>query len=402
MIDYLAADGWVKGSGKTAAPAAPREFSEGMEMKPNGPAGRDQGGGASAGREGPRVLVALWPGIGDIIFATPAIRHLRREFPDAYLAALSLDGGPGRELLDTNPFLDECYFSGPGGIYSPSNIREAARWARARRFQVGLELSFPMRWFFRMAGIREVHGFAERPLWLFIPYRRREEGRATHASEHFMKAVDRFAGRRVERDGKGYDVFLTEADRERAEELLREAEMVTGERRRVVVHPGARCNRNKRWGADRFAELGRRLAREAGAAILVVGGEEDIPLGESIVSALPDRAVNLAGRTTLRETAALVEQCHLFVGNDSGPLHVAASTPTPCVAVFASSNPGNFAPLHPRARVVQPDRPCVPCLHFPGYMWLPWGFRLRYYDRCRAMEELGVEPVLQACLEMLA
>jgi heptosyltransferase-2 len=354
-----------------------------------------------AGEGSPRILVALWPGIGDIVFATPAIRHLRREFPDAYIAALSLDGGPGRELLDTNPYLDETYFTGKGGIYSASNIREAARWARSRRFEAGLELAFPMRWFFRLAGIREAHGFAERPLWLFIPYRDKEEGRNTHASEHFLKAVDRLAGRQVARDGRGYDVFLTDADRERAEELLREAERQAGGRRRVVIHPGARCNRNKRWGAEKFAELGRRLAEERGAFILVVGGPEDAELGDGIASALPGRALNLAGRTTLRETAALVERCHLFVGNDSGPLHVAASTPTPPVAVFASSNPGNFAPLHPRARVVQPEEPCVPCLHFPGYMWLPWGFRLRYYDRCRAMEGLGVEPVLEACLEVL-
>ncbi len=352
---------------------------------------------AAVTRQGPRVLITLWPGLGDIVFATPAIRHLRREFPDAYLAAMSLDGGPGRELLETNPYLDDCYFSGPGGIYSASNIRDAARWARSRGFRVGLELSFPMRWFFRLAGIREAYGFAERPLWLFISYSDREAGRATHASEHFMKAVDRFAGRKVERDGGGYDIFLTDADREKAETLLREAKGG----RRVVIHPGARCNRNKRWGADKYAELARRLTVEADAFVIVVGGAEEASLGERIVSALPGQAMNLSGKTTLRETAALVERCHLFVGNDSGPLHVAAGTTTPLVAVFASSNPSNFAPLHPRARVVQPDRPCVPCLHFPGYMRLLWGFRLRYYDRCRAMEELEVEPVLKACLEAL-
>lgn len=344
----------------------------------------------------PRILVSLWPGIGDIMFSTPAIRHLRREFPEAYIAAISLDGGPGKELLETNPYLDEIFFAGKGGVYSPACIKEALDWAKSRRFEVGLELSFPVQWFFRLAGLKEVYSFGRRAFWWLVPYREKE-GREIHASEHFLKVVEKLRGRPLERDGKGYDLVLTDEDRSKAASLFGG---LSGERV-VVVHPGARCNLNKRWSVEKFVELGRRLMGEARVTLLIVGGPEDAELGGRIAAELKGRALNLAGRTTLRETAAIVERADLFVGNDSGPLHVAASTATPIVAIFGSSNPKNFAPPNHRVTVVQPPDPCVPCLHFPGYMWFPWGLRLRYYNKCRAMEGLGVETVFQACMEVL-
>lgn len=342
----------------------------------------------------PRILISIWPGLGDIMFATPAIRLVRRALPGAYIAAASLAGGPGAGLLETNPHLDEVYFSSRG-TYSATGLCESLAWARARRFDVGLELSHPVQWFFRLAGIKKTYRFARRGLWWLAPYRDSRD-RELHASEHFIRAAERAFGP-LERDGAGYDLVLTREDEERAGEMLAG---IAGEQF-AAIHPGARCNQNKRWDIEKFVVLGRSLSGEEGLRLVVVGGSEDEPLAQRMKAELGDRVLSLAGKATLRQTAAVVRRAGLYVGNDSGPLHVAASTGTPVVAVFASSNPANFGPVGGPSRVVSPGDECAPCLHFPGYNWLPWGLRLRYYNRCGAMERLGPAPVIEACRDLL-
>lgn len=351
-------------------------------------------GTGDTGEGSPRVLISVWPGLGDIMFATPAIRLLRRALPGAYVAAASLAGGPGNALLETNPNLDEVYFSRQG-TYSPSGLKESLGWARRRRFDVGIELSHPVQWFFELAGIRRRYRFARRALWWLIPYRDKS-GIELHASEQFIRAIEKAFGP-MERDGLGYDLVLTGDDEDRADTLL----SPVGPGGFVALHPGARCNENKRWAEGKFVELARRLASEKSLRTVVVGGPDDEALASSIARQAGDGALSLAGQATLRETAAVIERAAIYVGNDSGPMHVADSTGTPVVAVFASSDPASFGPVGPRSLVVTPGEPCAPCLRFPGYNWLPWGLRLRYYKRCRAMERLGVDPVYKACTELL-
>lgn len=339
-------------------------------------------------------MISVWPGLGDIIFATPAIRLLRRRLPDAFIAVASLAGGAGEELLETNPYLDEVYWVDEG-LFSLGGVRRAVDWARRRRFDIGIELSQPVQWFFEMAGITARYRFGKRGLWWLAPYRD-AGGRDLHASEHFTRAVEDAVGP-LERDGRGFDLFVTGDDERRAESLL---SGIAGDRF-VAIHPGARCNRNKRWDLARFAELARRLERDRGCVFAVIGGPDDVPLAEEIKREVGGEVLVAAGKATLRETAALIGRAALYVGNDSGPLHIAGCMGTPIVGIFASTSPDNFGPVTDNANVVSPGDSCAPCLYFPGYNWLYWGLRLRYYNRCKAMEGLGVEPVYEACLELL-
>lgn len=350
-------------------------------------------GEARGGR--PRILISLWPGIGDIMFSTPAIRHVRQSFPDSYIAVASFRKGEGRDLLATNPYIDELFFPAHDIIFSASAVRESLAWTLSRHFDIGLELSFPVQTLFSLAGIREKYRYGRRDCWWLVPYRKKE-GIELHAAEHFLAAAKKFC----DHDGPeelAYDLFLTPQDRLRADALLGKMDGA----RFVVMHPGARCNKNKRWELDNFVALGRRLIDNYGVRILIIGGVEDIPLGKRISAALGPEALVLAGQATLRETAAVIERAELYVGNDSGPLHIAASTKVPIVAIFGSSNPDNFRPLSPNSIVVQPKDECAPCFHLTGYNWLFWGVRLRYYNKCRALEGLGVEPVYAACRELL-
>lgn len=341
------------------------------------------------------LLISVWSGLGDVMFATPAIRHLRRALPDAWIAAAGLQGGPGIELLETNPYLDEAYFCRRRSS-TPAGFKEALAWARSRKFDTGLELSHPAGWFFSLAGIPQRYRTGRRALWWAIPYRD-SVGKELHSTEHFLRAAELITGP-LERDGQGYDLVLTRKDREHACRLAGEL----GNSPFVSMHPGARCNANKRWNIDRFVELAARLNRDHGLKIVMVGGPDDTEAGQKVRGRLGNEAMVAAGRASLRETAALVSMGRLYVGNDSGPLQIAASTGVPTVGIYASSSPANYGPLSGCSRVVMPDADCSPCLFFPGYTPLYRGLRLRYQDSCRAMDSLDVEPVYQACVELLA
>jgi ADP-heptose:LPS heptosyltransferase len=350
-----------------------------------------------------KILVSLWPGLGDIMFATPALRVLRRKFPEAHITAALLDGGPGKALLETNPFINELLAAPKGTVYSPWGIWKWTRKIRAGHYDLGIELSFPVLWLLRLSGIPRRVRFGRRPFWWLVSYRDQRD-RNLHASEHFLRAIDKLDGPAL-RDDQGYDLVLKPEDEKRAEEIILDFGIRNADSKiMIAVHPGARCNKNKRWDLGKFKELCLRLAQDYKAGILVLGGKDDAMAGEKLVAELGSHSIkaqNLAGRLSLRETAAVAKRCKLFIGNDSGPIHIISAAGTPIVSILASSNPANFQPLSRRFRVVQPDAKCVGCFKFPGYMGLAWGLRLRWYNQCRAMEKLAVEQVYAACAELL-
>ncbi|KQC14109.1 MAG: hypothetical protein APR63_06065 [Desulfuromonas sp. SDB] len=330
-----------------------------------------------------KILVSIWPGLGDILFITPALRILRKKFPKSWITVFSLWDGPGKSLLELNPNINQLIYSTP---------REALKLARQfskQRFDIGLEMSFPIRWFFKLAKVRRSISFARRPFWWIFPYGDKQDSQL-HASEQYLKAVDKIDGVKL-RDNRGYDLYLSSDDRSYADDVLSE----TGNDLTVIVHPGARCNKNKRWSIDKVVTLCRRIIDQYSANIITIGDKEDAGNGMVIQQNLGNKVINLIGKSSLRQTAAVMEKGDLFIGNDSGPTHI-ASTFIPVVAVFASSNPNNFRPYSHRSIVVTPHCRCSPCFHFPGYMNLIWGLRLRFINYCPAMDTITVDDVFQA------
>ena len=143
------------------------------------------------------------------------------------------------------------------------------------------------------------------------------------------------------------------------------------------------------WGTKRWPYYGE-LAARLSAPVVVVGGREDVELGDAIVAASGGRARNAAGALSLRGSAALISRARLLVTNDSAPLHMATASGTPIVAVFGPTVPSfGFGPRGARDRVVEHDHlACRPCsAHGPEVC--PLG-----HHRC--MKELGVDLVLEA------
>jgi heptosyltransferase-2 len=133
----------------------------------------------------------------------------------------------------------------------------------------------------------------------------------------------------------------------------------------IGVSPGAAYGGAKRWLADGFAEAAGRIAIEQGASVVLFGSEPERLLCDAIAEAIRGRglaAVNLAGRTTLREFIDMAAACRLFLTNDSGAMHIASAVGVRTVAIFGATDELATGPTGPLARVVRENVECSPCL----------------------------------------
>jgi lipopolysaccharide heptosyltransferase II len=171
----------------------------------------------------------------------------------------------------------------------------------------------------------------------------------------------------------------------------------------VAVFPGGGSNPGmdltaKRWPAERYRELIQRLVREQHVNVLLIGGSSDIELNEQVMSGLdvPEGSVrNVAGKTSFGETAALLESCALFIGNDSSPMHLAAAVHIPVIAIFGPTSPEEYGPYpldDPQHVAIWRHPTGQPCF-FLG--------KMQPCANCTCMQAVSVNDVWQAVQRLL-
>ena len=155
-----------------------------------------------------------------------------------------------------------------------------------------------------------------------------------------------------------------EEDQARVNDLLRDAGLLPGERF-IALHPGARRD-SKRWPSQYFSELIQRLSRGGCPRPLLVGDRTESPLMEEIAARTGIVVPHLPGRVPLDLLPLLLSRATLFIGNDSGPLHMAALAGTPTLSFFGSSDPRRTGPFGDpqKNHVMREPLPCSPCGDF--------------------------------------
>ncbi|HLZ07268.1 MAG TPA: glycosyltransferase family 9 protein [Chloroflexota bacterium] len=330
---------------------------------------RSSSEGASAWH---KILVVRPDHLGDLLFLTPALRALRTALPTAVIVGLV---GPwGRPVLEHNTCLDRLiewefpWFDRRSKRSPLAPYQSLARLAaalRRERFDVVINFRADFWWgalAARLAGIPVRIGYSTPITTPFltgaIPL---EHGR--HAAVENLALVESVVGKREE---AGLEFPLIAADRARGTGLLR-----ANERGRPIValQVGAGAP-VKVWPLDRLAKVGRMLGAEYDVAIVVVGGPSEVEAAHRVRDAVGDRAIALAGVTTLGELGAVLERCALAIGPDSGPLHLAVAVGTPTLHLFGPADSRRFGPYGDPAwhQVVATPRRCAPCnrLDFAG------------------------------------
>ena len=365
-----------------------------------------------------RILVVKLAGIGDLLLATPALRALRESYPQAQLDLLVTPDSAGLlndwSVINNIIVLDKYLFDHLQQIAThPERLLPLGRFFRKLRrnnYDAVLllhHLTLPFgrlkhQLLMRATGARWRVGLDNGHGW-FLNVRVKDEGfGAMHEAEYNM-AVAEAVGAVLHKTR--LELPLGEAERAQAHQILyngQSPELVAHPI--IAMHPGTGgYSTARRWAPERFAQLADTLYHDVGGQLLLVGGPEEHALHEQVMqmmqSDMPVRS--LAGTCSIKVTGAILEQVDLFIGNDAGPMHLAAAAGAPTVAIFGLSNYKAWGPYTghgatERAVVVHLDLPCMPCFYRGHDLGTPEGCATR---DCLAM--LGVDPVATAARHLL-
>jgi predicted lipopolysaccharide heptosyltransferase III len=305
------------------------------------------------------ILVIKLRYLGDVLLATPVFRALRERFPDARISVAVNAGTEG--VLADNPDLDEVLVVERGPLRAQVRF---LRDLRRRRFDAVVDLTDGDRSALlgRLTGAPVRVGFNEEHRWRGLLYTRVVTSRpSTHRVERDLEAVRPLG---IEPKAGPLVLQVPASTEEEAARLLREVGIQDDASRGplVMLQPGARYW-FKAWPAERFAELADRLAESHGCRVVVGGSPAERDLGEAVCAEARTKPANLAGRTTLCVLAAILKRCALFIGNDNGPMHMAAALGVPVVALFGPSDPAVWGPRGEKAVVIYKGLDCRACFH---------------------------------------
>ena len=310
-----------------------------------------------------RILVIRLDRIGDVVLSTPVLQALRTAYPHAYIAMMVRP--TCRELLEGNPFLNEIIiYEKEGRHHSVIRTIQFARGLRRYEFDTALILhpSNRSHWIPFLAGIPIRIGYNRKCGWLLthrVPHHKQEgsQHEATYTLE-LLRGVGITPGIPQPLIGIQHEAA------QRVEGLLSAASIRPTDRL-VAIHPSASCV-SKRWMPDRFAQVGDRLVAEHGVRLCLVAGEADVETARRVAQLMHQSVLNLAGRLSLGELAALFKRCRLLISNDSGPVHVAAAVGTPVIDIFGRNqrglSPQRWGPLGEGHIILHKEVGCVTCL----------------------------------------
>ncbi len=328
-----------------------------------------------------RVCLIKPSALGDVCNATPAYAALRELWPEArfsWVVNSSLRG-----LVDDLPGLDEVIpFERKQLRPTPQGVASTMKFARelaSRRFDLTIDLQGLLRsglmTLATRAPIRVGLSDAREGSTQFYTHRIPMPPETTHAVDRLLRVAAAF-GADVEEPR--FLAAMTDDDLAWADAALRDAPGPL-----VGLNPGARWI-TKRWPPEKFAEIGRRAADQFGASLVALGAPEDQPLVDALARTLrPTPILDLSGRTTLPQLAAVSSRLDLLVSNDTGPLHLAVAAGTRTVGLYTCTDPDQNGPYGPDAVSVRTKVACA----------------ASYLQKCptrHCMEELTVERVWRA------
>lgn len=351
------------------------------------------------------LLAILIAGIGDLALASPALRALKQGHTDAPLHLLT--SREGAELARNYPYIDRIWEFPVRQLRREKTtmfaIMRLLADLRRVRFDRAVNLyhvdsragALKMGAVFQFinAGMKIGHG-----RFGFGFFFDKCMSADFFANRHLTEAMTEmavFAGGRA--DEKGLDLFWSEESEQRCQNLFGEALKKSsgstgGQEGRplfVGINPGG-DRANRRWAPERYAAVGNRVAATVPARIFIFGGPGEEAIAQSIERQMTVQSVNLAGKLSISDLAYVISRLDLLITNDSGPMHMAAATRTPVVAIFGPEDPLLMGPYTSPDlyRVIHKPLPCRPCQR----------------DRCArplCLEAISPDEVFAAAMELL-
>jgi lipopolysaccharide heptosyltransferase II len=321
------------------------------------------------------ILVIRPGGIGDAILLLPSIRLLKNTYPDATITVLA--ERRNCEVFSLSPTVDRLLlYDRPGGLLQAIRgefdvVIDSEQWHRLSAVAA------------RLTGAPLIIGYGTnvraRLFTHLISY--------SHNDYEMNSFFNLLTPLGIDHPDEIVSPFLVVPDvaRQKVEAML--GSLVT--KPFVAIFSGASIP-ERRWWVNKFGEMAARLFQK-GIPVVVVGGKADAADGENIVAR--KFGLNLAGRTSLAETAAVIDMSNLLVSGDSGILHIGVGLGKPTVSLFGPGIAKKWAPRGPRHTVINKNLPCSPCTKY--------GYTSKCPVNARCMAEITVDEVVAAVEKLI-
>tara|TARA_B100000315_G_scaffold8981_1_gene8838 strand:- start:12125 stop:13231 length:1107 start_codon:yes stop_codon:yes gene_type:complete len=308
-----------------------------------------------------RFLIVTPAGVGDTLWATPAIRALKETYPESYLGVLVTK--TGSELLKGNPDIDELFIFKRSfkGFFS---LPKLLKILRQRKFTVALMFHAwdRMVWLIcYFTGAGEIIGFKGtrgKRLDFILTKGITISDDINHWIDKYLSLVKEL---KAFTSKKCIDIYLNNDDRIAVKKYFNDCGGCN-DSLMVGLHPGGR-HVYKLWNQRSFIQAANALVEKFNCKVIITGSAEEKMLDDKIASKIKN-AISVAGVFDIRETAALIERLDLFITNDTGPMHIASALKTPTIALFSPTNPLGCGPYYcETASVIAKPKPeeCKPC-----------------------------------------
>ena len=316
-----------------------------------------------------RVLVYRLGSLGDTLLALPALRVVRARFPNARIVALTnkpvnTKAPPLIAVVENSGLIDEA-INYPIGVRSWSDLMRLRTELASMRFDLAVNLAAPRGklksardyLFLKSCNIPKVVGTP----WCrgdVECLREPATGLYTWEASRLLRRVRSLGTIDLASDA-AWDLQFTRSEQATAQRLLEEAAVAPGF---FAISVGTKVD-VKDWSEPNWLELVRRLAkRHPQIPLVAVGSEEEWARTERCLRLWPGRTLNLCGLPSVRTIAAVLRSARLFIGHDSGPMHLAGTVGVPCVAIFAARNlPGQWFPRGESNTVLYHQTACFGC-----------------------------------------
>ena len=332
-----------------------------------------------------KILFIRLRRIGDIVMTTPALEIVKKSLPEAIISYII--EAPYKTLLEGHPYIDDLIVI-PDGLNN-KDFLSFLKYIRKQNFDAVLDMHGGPRasWIslFARSIIKVGYKIKYKRFIYDIRIPRSYGDKQIHSVENHINLV-KALGIQV---NDIPHLSLPEATPSEKERVTQYLALITKPKYKIIVLHISAGNIFRDWGQEKLIHLIDLFARKSQSAFIIVGSIEDQNRAEEIGKSTSVPVLSLAGRLNFRELKELIHRSSLFIGPDSGPMHIAAATSTPIVAYFGPTLPAHFAPWKAKAKILSRDYNCIPCKQV----------RCRYKFTC--LSSITPEDVYNAALSYL-
>ena len=313
-----------------------------------------------------KILLIKMERIGDLVLSTPAIRAIREKFPNGHISIIV--NSYTKAIIKNDPHLDEVL------VYdfkkSHKDLIQKIRFVknlRIRKFDLAIDLStrdflFTPVWLSYLSGAKSTLGLDNFGRGFLFNIKLKPEQKPRPLAKEILHILSPLG---IDTSDMQPKLFISDEDKDYLQGFLVK-EGIKEQDLLICIHPGGVFD-TKYWKRDGYAKVAQYLIKQYKAKVIFIGSRQENNLADEIISLMGEKPINLVGKITLGQLMALILQCRLFIGNNSGPLNIAVGLNIPTISFLGPSIPERWRPQGEKNIVFRIELPCSPCEL--GYCW---------------------------------